>query len=542
MSSFAPAPLGWTPSRLSRQSWLLTLFASVFVVTFARVGPDWPAQEFRSGIARNIGLRAWNDAWYSGHALPGYSVLYPPLAALLGAGLTGLLAATACAWAGSRLATSASRRVINRRCAIAANVAMAVTVLCNLLIGQVPFLLGAAFGLFAILALRADRPRWTVVFAAVCSLASPLSGFFLLLAAVGFWREKGWRTALPLLAAASGSIIAALVGGTEGTFPFDVYSRIGLLAFTALALVLLPRSMRGLRGFVLANGVAAAALASFPNAIGGNLVRLAALISAPLALWVLAVDESPPWRLRRLRIGLFAVSVVSAVVWQAGPAISAVARSAGDRSSSAGYYSGLLGFLATQDATTGRLEIPFTREHWEAAYVAPHFPLARGWERQLDVQYDEVLYHPLTAASYRAWLGSSAVDLVAIPDAPLDYGGVAERTLLARPPAYLHVVYRDPHWTVYRVANATPMLTGADAKLVKLGASSFTVRFARPGTAVIRLHASSLWRPDSTTSCIDTSNDGWLHLRDARAGTITVKAEVTLSALLRLTPSACDDD
>jgi hypothetical protein len=526
---------------VAQQSWLLTLAASALIVTIGRVGPDWPAQEFRSWFARNVGLRAWSDAWYAGHALPGYSVLFPPLSAVLGAGITGLLAATVCAWAGCRFA-AVPGRPLTARSAIAVNLAIALCVLGNLVLGQIPFLLGTAFGLCALLTLRVHRPRSSVALAGACSLASPLSGFFLLLVGVGVWRENGWRRAWPLSTAALGSLVAALVGGSSGTFPFDVYSAAGISAFTVLGWLLIPRPLIGLRWFLGANAVAAVAVAAIPNAIGGNLTRLDELIAVPLALGVFGVEDGLAWTQRWIRPAVFAICIAASAVWQIEPVVSAVARSAGDPSENSSYYTGLLGFLATQNPTAGRLEIPFTREHWEAAYVAPHFPLTRGWERQLDVEYNDVLYHPLTASSYRAWLDASAVDLVALPKAPIDYGGVAERALLAHPPSYLSVVYRDHDWTVYRVLHPTPLLSGADARLLRLGASSFTVQFREPGTATIRLHASTLWRPDSSTACLDQNSDGWVHLRVTHPETVTVKAQVTLGAVLQLTPDACDDD
>ena len=48
-----------------------------------------------------------------------------------------------------------------------------------------------------------------------------------------------------------------------------------------------------------------------------------------------------------------------------------------------------------------RIEIPFTRFHWETYVVAPRYPLARGWERQLDIKDNPLFYSgPLTAATY----------------------------------------------------------------------------------------------------------------------------------------------
>ena len=55
------------------------------------------------------------------------------------------------------------------------------------------------------------------------------------------------------------------------------------------------------------------------------------------------------------------------------------------------------------DAAT-RVEIPFTRMHWESVHVARRFPLARGWEAQLDRKYNALFRQgrTLTAERYRA--------------------------------------------------------------------------------------------------------------------------------------------
>ena len=45
-----------------------------------------------------------------------------------------------------------------------------------------------------------------------------------------------------------------------------------------------------------------------------------------------------------------------------------------------------------------RVEVPLTRSHWEAAFLAPGVSLARGWEKQLDERYDSMLLaHGLSA-------------------------------------------------------------------------------------------------------------------------------------------------
>ena len=105
----------------------------------------------------------------------------------------------------------------------------------------------------------------------------------------------------------------------------------------------------------------------------------------------------------------------------------------GDPSTEASYYQPVLRFLARQGGGPFRIEIPFTRFHGEAYYIAPAFPIARGWERQLDIKDNTLFYStPLTAQTYYAWLRSLAVHYVAVSEGPVDYSAKSEIALLKR--------------------------------------------------------------------------------------------------------------
>ena len=101
-----------------------------------------------------------------------------------------------------------------------------------------------------------------------------------------------------------------------------------------------------------------------------------------------------------------------------------------------------------------RVEVPPTAHHWESAYVAPKFDLARGWERQLDIAYDPLFYQagPLTASEYRTWLLANGVSFVALADAPLDYAATAEARLLRSGEVQgLRAVWHTASWQLWRV-------------------------------------------------------------------------------------------
>ena len=506
---------------LGRRPWLLALVISTLVVEFGRFGPDWPAQEFRAKIAHDFGLLAWNNQWYGGHPLPSYSLIYPAIAALLGAAITGVVAAVGCSLLVTLLLPPTD--IGRRRFGVAA----AIGVAGDLFLGQVPFLLGLCFGLAALHLRRRAESGWrasllVAVLAALCSLASPLAGFFLLLGALAWALNGGWAPALPLAGAIAGPAVSVAVGGSGGPFPFPWIALLGMIVFVGAMLLLLPRRQPLLRSFLALYATVSVLSFVVANPVGGNVTRLAQLVVVPAVAWL-----SCQYR----RVFSVAAVAIPALCWQLYPIGTAAARVVGDPSVTASYFSGLLHFISTQKVTDGRLEIPLMREHWEAATVAPLFPIARGWERQTDYQYDQVLYRPLTSASYRIWLASAGVALVALPDAPLDYGGQAERLLLASPPPYLKLVWHDAHWKVWKVTRAQPLVAGP-ATLTKLDTSSFELSFRRAGDAIVRLRMSTLWNVDSGKACLLADQpDGWVHVRSAAKGPVTVSARISWSLL-----------
>ena len=491
--------------------------AGMAIVLLARWGPDWPAQEFRAWIAAHDGMTMWTSRWYAGSALPGYSVLYPPVAAVLGAGATGLVSTIAAAWAAAGFAPAGRLRARLFGLAVAACLAQ------NLLIGQVPFLLGTAFALMALRALTTRRHGLIVfAFAALCSLGSPLAGLFVLLIAPALALTVGWRRALPLLGAVAGPAVSLVLGGAGGPFPFPWESFAGVVLFTVALLVFAPGRDRALRMFAACYLLASVIAFLVPNPIGGNMGRLGKLVAVPLACHLLVATGL--WT--RLRAGIV---VVVAALWPSVPFVTSMTEGATDPSQYAGFYAGLNRFLSTQNASAGRLEIPFTREHWETLWVARQFPIARGWERQTDLRYNSILYHPLTPSAYRWWLRRNAVSLVALPDAPFDEGGKAEAALLAHPPPYLSPVWHDSDWTVWRVRRAEP-LVGRPATLTDLDQSALTLRFARAGSAVVRIRGSALWHVTAGSACADTTPAGWLRVHATGPGLVRVVA--TLNAQL----------
>jgi hypothetical protein len=214
------------------------------------------------------------------------------------------------------------------------------------------------------------------------------------------------------------------------------------------------------------------------------------------------------------------------MAWEWSPIIEAVSAEAHGPPSTAAYYRPLVAELkALSHGRLIRVEVPPTLHHWEAAYVAPAFPLARGWERQLDVAYNPIFYvlGALTAQSYRSWLVANGVSFVALPDARLDYAAVAEASLLRSGTVKgLVPVWQDGDWRLWRVTGSTG-LAAPPARVVALGPAKAIVRFSRPGTTELKLRWSAHWSltPEETAiACLARAPGQWTWVRSARAGEV----------------------
>ena len=103
MSSTASRP-SWALRRSGVPAWAPAAVLAAVVLVIGPRTADLAAQQYRAGL----GLVLWDDRWYGGHHVPGYSVLFPPLASLLGPRLVGALGAVAATGSSSGSSGSAS--------------------------------------------------------------------------------------------------------------------------------------------------------------------------------------------------------------------------------------------------------------------------------------------------------------------------------------------------------------------------------------------------------------------------------------------------
>jgi hypothetical protein len=222
----------------------------------------------------------------------------------------------------------------------------------------------------------------------------------------------------------------------------------------------------------------------------------------------------------------------SMVAWHWSPALGALGAATNGPSSEAAYYEPLITELASLSSDGPvRVEIPPTAHHWESAYVAPEFALARGWERQLDIAYDPLFYEtgPLTPSEYRAWLLSNGVSFVALADAPLDYAATAEARLLRSGEVNgLRAVWHSTTWQLWKVVGSQG-LASAPATVVSMTPRSLEVRYSQPGQSTLRVRWSPYWSlagPTAREACLHQAPGGWTELVSSVAGQLRLTMSV----------------
>jgi hypothetical protein len=471
-------------------------------------GSDLPAHFFRVALVERDGFQVWNNQWFGGHHTIGYGPLFPVLGAALGIWTMAVVGAAAGAFLADLLLT----RTTGRRC-VAASLWFAAGTLTNVAIGRLPFALGLAIGIGALVAVHGRRPVLAVVLALATAAASPVVSSFLaiVLAAWGWVSPHRERVRLWALAGVSVApvLVLAVLYPQGGTFPFRWQALVWSLVACGLMLVLVPDRYRLVRTTTVLYGLAAIGVFLVPSPLGANLTRFGMYAAAPALLAV------------GVRRRLLVATLPALLFWQWSPALDAILRSRSDPSVERSYYAPLLGHLAAVGAEEGRIEIVPTARHWETAYVAARYPIARGWERQLDIRFNELFYDDeLTPLEYYAWLREQGVDRVALADAPLDDAGKREAELIESGLPYLRPVWSDRHWRVWEVVGATGLVDGP-AEVVEMDAGTVVLDVRVRGDVTLRVRESAFWRSDPPV-CIEPTEDGWVVLRDAPVGRIEV--------------------
>jgi hypothetical protein len=495
-------------------------FALVYLIWQPRT-VDLAAHTFRADLFGEEGFTIWNGQWYGGHHTPAYSILSPALAWLLSPPLALAVAAVASA----ALFPPLARGALGEERARWGSIWFGVGTATLLFTSRLPFALGVAFGLAALLALQRRRYVWAVVFAALCPLGSPVAGLFLAMAGVAFSlaargdRTKRTEGLLIATAAFLPPVFLAWAFPEGGWAPFPFTAYLPIPAFTVASLLLLPREQRALRWGVALYGIGATIALALETPMGGNAVRLGALFGGPVmlcALW------GRPLLRRRWLTPFLAVAFLALAFWQWSPAVRDVIKYLEDPAAKSDYFEPVRQFLYTLPDQR-RVEIPFTRSHWEGSEVALEAPLARGWLRQLDTGLHPIFYKgEINQLTYASWLVENAVRYVALPSAKPDKSSYGERALIEKGLPYLRLRWKSDDWRVFEVLLPTPIVIAqGDANIVleQMGSDELLLDVKKPGEAMVRVRWTPYWyaqnacvEPDGQWTRVIADEVGFLRL------------------------------
>ncbi|MFB6779861.1 MFS transporter [Streptomyces sp. NPDC056352] len=570
-----PEPRAEVPRRARAQRLLrhpVTIATAAAAVThilwfffFANSGGDLAAQDaWAEFVGRHPGT-AYNLAWYGGMHPVSYSVVSPYLMSVLGVRTTMMIAGTVSAGLTALILV----RVPAVRNPLACSLAGVFAFLCNAMSGRVTFGLGMMFALGAVAAVfcwpyRWRHKRWAkaAVAAPLAGLAtagSPVAGLFLGVVAAALFLNKRRPGAYALgLAPVVVVALSSWLFPFSGTQPMSIATLSLPFLFAVLVFFLVPREWSTVRTAAAVYGVGTLLTYVIDSQIGSNVTRMAMLFAgvALLAALPYAVPRSRRWYALLL-------AFVGMNVWIGFKGADDIVRTA-PAASWTRELAPLVNELQNIGAERGRVEVVPASSHREASALAPYVNLARGWNRQADMERNPLFYDDtLNPVNYRQWLDRWAVHYVVLPKGEPDAtGAVQEAELVRKGQPYLRKVWSDSNWQLFEVDSPVP-LADPPATVDRAGAGELTIHVKRAGRVLIRIPYSrwlalvddegkSVERPQeteaskqrtdqdsprtfvNTNGCLikvdeDADGDEWTELLAPRAGVYRLAAPYQLS-------------
>lgn len=490
--SAPPAPPA--PPRRKRRYTVLVATAAAAVthilwfLFFANSGGDLAAQDAWAEFVGRHPDSAYNLAWYGGMHPVSYSVVSPYVMSVLGVRTTMMIAGTLSA-ALTALILVRVRAVRNPMACVLAGV---FAFLCNALSGRVTFGLGMMFALGAVAAVFCWPHRWryrrwakAAVAAPLAGLAtacSPVAGLFLGVAAAALFLNKRRPGAYALgLAPVVVVALSAWLFPFSGTQPMSFMSTSLPLLFGILCFVLVPKDWRTVRTGAAVYSAGTLLTWLIDSQIGSNVSRLVMLFAGVVLLAALpyTVPRSRRW---------YAIVLAFAGLnfWIGFKGVDDVIRTAPD-ASWAREVAPLINQLQVRGAEKARVEVVPASSHRESSALAPYINLARGWNRQADMERNPLFYDDtLNAANYQDWLGRWAVHYVVLPTGAPDSGAEREAELVDEGLPYLHQIWSDANWRLYEVTDPTP-LADPPAQVQRAESNEVVIRLDAPGRVLIRV-------------------------------------------------------
>ncbi|MEU0198693.1 MULTISPECIES: MFS transporter [unclassified Streptomyces] len=461
----------------------------VWFFTFANSGGDLAAQDAWAEFVGRHPDSAYNLAWYGGMHPVSYSMVSPYLMSVLGVRTTMMIAGTVSAGLLTLLLLR-SRAVRNP---LWASLAGVFGLFCNAVSGRVTFGLGMMFALGAVAVVFCWPYRWrykrwakalcAAPLAALATMSSPVAGLFVGLVAVALFLQKRRPGAWALGLAPSAVVaVSAWLFPFSGTQPMAIGSVILPLAFSILVYALVPRDWKTVRLTAAVYGLGVVLVWLISSQIGSNITRLAMLFAgvALVAALPFTVPRSRKWY-------AIVVAFVGFTAWIGFKSTDDIVHTAPAASWSR-ELAPLVNELQEVGAEKGRVEVVPARSHREASALAPYVNLARGWNRQADMERNPLFYDDtLNSANYREWLKRWAVHYVVLPkDEPDGDGGERERELVQRGLPYLNQVWGDANWQLFKVTAPTP-LAEPNAVVERAEQGEMVLRVRKAGRILVRI-------------------------------------------------------
>jgi hypothetical protein len=517
-------------SPLAREALLSAAAAAACAALLVWLGPpgaDLAEHVYQRTLFLHHGFALWNNFWYAGrYSFVTYSVLYYPLAALLGIRLLAVATVSTAAMAFSV--------VIWRQWGPAvrwSSRTFAVVWAGIVLSAAFPFALGAALALLAIWALQARKLGRFAVLAALTLAASPLAFLLLalLLAGFGVARWQDHRTLLaPGLTLAGFGVVEIVLWRLfpGGRYPFSPQELAAAVTFCLLGAGVTWRveRARSLRWVFVVYLVACLAAYLIPSAVGENVARLR-YAAVPVAVLALSLRR---WRPLPVCLGVFLL----AASWNVTPIAGQYIKGRADPAAKQAYWSAAIAYLRAHLTPAYRVEAVDTTGHWPAVYLAEsEIPLARGGFRQDDFPQNELLYDDLAPAAYIRWLRNLGVRFVVLTSAPTDYSARGEATLLRSGQSGLRPVFRTGTVTIFEVPSPRPILTGpAAATVLRLTATRVVVDLPQPGSYRLAVRFSPYWHADR--ACLTRAGDGMTTITPQEPGLLRLSFRLDAGSAL----------
>ncbi|MCX4973660.1 MFS transporter [Streptomyces sp. NBC_00620] len=461
----------------------------VWFFTFANSGGDLAAQDAWAEFVGQHPDSAYNLAWYGGMHPVSYSVVSPYLMSVLGVRTTMMIAGTISAG----LLTLILIRSKAVRQPLWPALAGVFALLCNAASGRVTYGLGMVFALAAAAVVFCWPYRWrykrwakalcAAPLAALATASSPVAGLFVGLVAVALFLQKRRPGAYALGIAPTVVVaLSAWLFPFSGTQPMAIGSASLPFLSAVVVFLLVPKEWKTVRITAAVYGLSVLLVWLISSQIGSNITRLAMLFAGVVLLAALpyTVPRSRKWYAIVLAFAGF-------TGWIGFKSVDDVVHTT-PAASWARELAPLVNQLQVVGAEKGRVEVVPARSHREASALAPYVNLARGWNRQADMERNPLFYDDtLNSANYHEWLQRWAVHYVVVPKGEPDGDGAErERELVQRGMPYLEQIWGDANWQLFAVTDPAS-LAEPNAVVERAEQGEMTLQVKKAGRILIRI-------------------------------------------------------